>query len=210
MATGEDQRLTCVNCGEEFLFTAGEQEFYKERGLSHAPTRCKRCREQRKGQRPQGAAGAPARAPARPGKPGGAAHGSAGRETFAATCANCGRETQVPFRPVAGRPVYCRDCFRDRKHPGGAGTARAAPRAPARPADGGEAAPGTRQQGTVKWFDKAKGFGVIRDDAGEDIFVHSSAFSGDDFKSLTQGEHVGFDVVVGARGRQAANVSRLG
>src|SRR5882672_10701041 len=76
MATGEDQRLTCVSCGEEFLFTVGEQEFYKERGLSHAPTRCKRCREQRKGQRP-GAAGPPPRRA----KPGGAAHGSAGRET---------------------------------------------------------------------------------------------------------------------------------
>ena len=141
MATGEDQRLTCVNCGEEFLFTVGEQEFYKERGLSHAPTRCKRCREQRKGQRP-GAAGAPPRRA----KPGSAAHGSAVRETFAATCASCGRETQVPFRPVAGRAVYCRDCFREQKHPGGAGQsrpARAGPHAQGRPADGGESKPAT-------------------------------------------------------------------
>src|SRR2546426_9964690 len=55
MATVEDQRIKCVDCGEEFLFTVGEQAFYREKGLTHAPTRCKRCRELRKGARKDGA-----------------------------------------------------------------------------------------------------------------------------------------------------------
>ena len=57
-ATGEDQRIKCVDCGEEFIFTAGEQSFYREKGLTNAPTRCKSCREKRKAGRGQ-SAGAP-------------------------------------------------------------------------------------------------------------------------------------------------------
>jgi CspA family cold shock protein len=71
-------------------------------------------------------------------------------------------------------------------------------------------ASGTRQQGAVKWFNEAKGFGFIQDDGGEDVFVHFSAIQTDGFKTLTQGERVEFDVVPGARGRQAANVVRIG
>src|ERR1041385_2088479 len=48
MASSEDKSITCVDCGEEFLFTAGEQAFYRERGLTNEPTRCKNCREKRK------------------------------------------------------------------------------------------------------------------------------------------------------------------
>lgn len=209
MATGEDLRLTCVTCGEEFLFTAGEQVFFRERGLTHAPTRCKRCRDQRKGQRPEGfvpAGGDPQGR--RAGSPG-SGRNPGGRETFSATCANCGRKTEVPFRPVSGRPVYCRDCFRDRKHEGA--TRPAHPEgAAARPAPSAGHPTGPRQQGAVKWFNMAKGFGFIQDDGGEDIFVHSSALMGEGSKSLTQGDRVEFDVVSGARGKQAANVTRLG
>jgi CspA family cold shock protein len=65
-------------------------------------------------------------------------------------------------------------------------------------------------QGVVKWFNQSKGFGFIRDDAGQELFVHFSAIQTDGFKSLTQGERVEFDVVPGAKGNQATNVARIG
>jgi CspA family cold shock protein len=68
---------------------------------------------------------------------------------------------------------------------------------------------GQRQQGAVKWFNEAKGFGFIQNQGGEDVFVHFSAITGEGFKSLTQGDRVEFDVIPGARGKQAANVTRL-
>src|SRR4051812_20744472 len=104
MVTGEDQRIKCVDCGEEFIFTAGEQAFYASKGLTHAPTRCKRCREQRKG-----------RDGAERNMGGGHAGRDRERELHSAVCSNCGRETQVPFAPTGSRPVYCRDCFNDMK-----------------------------------------------------------------------------------------------
>jgi len=196
-ATGEDQRIKCVDCGEEFIFTAGEQAFYREKGLTNAPTRCKSCREKRKTERGQGG-GAPA---------------SGAREQHAAVCSRCGAETTVPFVPTGARPVYCRDCFNAMKHERGAGA-----ESPARPARPQRRAPqatvatadGTRMQGTVKWFNESKGFGFIQDDGGEDVFVHFSAIQGDGFRTLQQGERVEFDVVPGAKGKQAANVVRIG
>jgi CspA family cold shock protein len=213
MATGEDQRLKCASCGEEFLFTAGEQAFYRERGLTHAPTRCKRCRDQRKAQRPDGArAEGGGEAAHRPGRAG-AGPGAAGREMFTATCANCGRATEVPFRPSSGRSVFCRDCFREKKREGGGAPERPARAAraarPERTADPVAKPEGPRQQGAVKWFNEAKGFGFIQNQGGEDVFVHFSAITGEGFKSLTQGDRVEFDVIPGARGKQAANVTRL-
>jgi CspA family cold shock protein len=68
---------------------------------------------------------------------------------------------------------------------------------------------GVRQQGAVKWFNESKGFGFIQDDGGEDVFVHFSAIQGDGFKVLTEGDRVEFDVVPGAKGKQAANVTRI-
>jgi len=62
----------------------------------------------------------------------------------------------------------------------------------------------------VKWFNESKGFGFIRDESGEDIFVHFSAIQGAGFRTLQEGERVEFDVVPGAKGRQAANVTRAG
>jgi CxxC-x17-CxxC domain-containing protein len=197
MVTGEDQVLTCIECGESFIFTAGEQAFYREKGLTHAPTRCKRCRENRRAARSDG------------GSVGGAASRSAGaspggaRELHAARCSNCGAETMVPFVPTSGRPVYCRDCYRQHR------PERPAARA-ARPSAVASVGMGVRMQGAVKWFNESKGFGFIQDDGGEDVFVHFSAIQTDGFKTLTEGDRVEFDVVPGEKGRQAANVTRIG
>jgi len=84
----EDRTLTCKECGVDFTFTASEQEFYNEKGFQNDPARCPECRSARKRQR-----------------------NSREREMFTVTCADCGVETQVPFRPTEERPVYCRDCY---------------------------------------------------------------------------------------------------
>lgn len=210
MATGEDQKIKCIDCGTEFLFTAGEQAFYREHGLTNAPTRCKNCREARKSSRgehsgPRGGGGG--------GYGGGGGFRSGGgrgqgdREMHSAVCSNCGAETQVPFAPTSGRPIYCKNCFQSMK--GGARPSAPRPHAPrsAPPAPSGPS--GGRMQGAVKWFNEAKGFGFIQDDTGEDVFVHFSAIQGDGFRTLTEGDRVEFDVVPGAKGKQAANVTRV-
>lgn len=92
----QDKTLTCRDCGCEFIFSASEQEFFAEKGFSNEPGRCPQCRAARKQQSRGGFGG---RGP-RP-----------QREMHSATCAACGAETQVPFRPSGDRPVYCRDCF---------------------------------------------------------------------------------------------------
>ena len=61
-------------------------------------------------------------------------------------------------------------------------------------------------EGTVKWFNDAKGFGFISQDNGPDVFVHFSSIQGDGFKSLAEGERVTFDVEDGPKGLQASNV----
>ncbi len=83
----ENKTLVCKDCGQEFVFTAGEQEFYASRGFQNEPQRCKACRDARKAQ------------------------GRAQRELFTTTCANCGKEAKVPFQPSNDRPVYCSECF---------------------------------------------------------------------------------------------------
>ncbi|OHO37179.1 cold-shock protein [Enterococcus sp. HMSC034B11] len=69
------------------------------------------------------------------------------------------------------------------------------------------------EHGTVKWFNNEKGFGFITVDGGDDVFVHFSAIQGDGFKSLEEGQEVGqeveFTIVEGARGPQAAEVTKL-
>jgi CspA family cold shock protein len=64
-------------------------------------------------------------------------------------------------------------------------------------------------QGTVKWFNDAKGFGFIAQDGGEDVFVHHTAIQTEGFRSLAEGERVEFEVQRGAKGLQAANVRRI-
>ena len=97
-----DKVLTCADCNEEFVFTASEQDFYAQRGFSD-PKRCGACRTARKASRSEGGGGSG-------GFGGGYDRGP--REMFAATCSRCGKETEVPFRPTNGKPVYCSDCFR--------------------------------------------------------------------------------------------------
>ena len=104
----EDKVLKCRDCGEEFVFTAGEQTFYKERGFQHEPTRCRRCRDEKK--RVGGG-------PAGGGQPSPVSTSS--REFHEAVCSQCGVTTQVPFRPTPGKPVYCRDCFQSVRSPKG-------------------------------------------------------------------------------------------
>ena len=65
------------------------------------------------------------------------------------------------------------------------------------------------EQGTVKWFNSEKGFGFIRRDGGDDVFVHYSAIAGEGFRSLEEGQRVEFDVIPGRKGPQAANVSKV-
>lgn len=62
------------------------------------------------------------------------------------------------------------------------------------------------EQGTVKWFNDDKGYGFITRESGDDVFVHFSAIQGEGFKSLSEGQHVSFDVEDGERGPQAVNV----
>lgn len=64
-------------------------------------------------------------------------------------------------------------------------------------------------QGIVKWFSAEKGYGFIQQENGDDVFVHFSAIQTDGFKTLEEGQRVEFEIVEGARGPQAANVTRL-
>jgi cold shock protein len=65
------------------------------------------------------------------------------------------------------------------------------------------------EQGTVKWFNAAKGYGFIQRQGGEDVFVHYRAIVGDGYKSLNEGDRVQFEVEKGPKGLQAANVSTI-
>jgi len=86
-----EKTIQCVDCGANFPFTAQEQEFFAQKGYTNEPKRCPSCRQVRKTERGGGARGP--------------------RQTFTATCAQCGQTTELPFEPRQGRPVYCRECF---------------------------------------------------------------------------------------------------
>ena len=64
-------------------------------------------------------------------------------------------------------------------------------------------------QGTVKWFNDAKGFGFIAQEGGKDVFVHHTAIQMDGFRSLREGDHVDFEIVEGPKGLQASNVRKV-
>ncbi len=89
----QDKELICKDCGNTFIFTAGEQAFYAEKGFENEPNRCRECRNTRKAARNAATGTRPP------------------RELHTAICADCGVETEVPFKPVSNRPVYCRECF---------------------------------------------------------------------------------------------------
>ncbi len=117
-----DRTITCIDCGQSFVFTAGEQDFYAQRGFTEAPKRCPSCRSARKAQR--GATSGEGGAQGAGGGYSAAGHGSGDggyggerrpRQMFSAVCAECGRAAQVPFQPTGARPVYCSDCFQTRR-----------------------------------------------------------------------------------------------
>ncbi|MEK7281110.1 MAG: zinc-ribbon domain containing protein [Chloroflexota bacterium] len=85
-----DKTIACVECGTTFAFTAVEQELYASRGYQNEPKRCTSCRQARKSE---------------------SGGFQSQRQMFTATCAQCGAETQVPFEPRQGRPVYCSSCY---------------------------------------------------------------------------------------------------
>jgi CxxC-x17-CxxC domain-containing protein len=129
-----DKNLTCADCGQEFVFTASEQDFYSQRGFTE-PRRCASCRASRKAARNSeggsgyssgGGGGYSGGGYSSGGYSSGAGSYGGGsssygerdrgpREMFSATCSSCGKEAQVPFRPTSGKPVYCSDCFRTQR-----------------------------------------------------------------------------------------------
>ena len=94
-----DEPLTCIDCGTEFVFTAGEQQFFATKGFQNKPNRCAQCRAARKNAR----------------QPGGGNGGGGLREMFGVTCSSCGQAAEVPFQPRGDKPVYCRDCFQTQR-----------------------------------------------------------------------------------------------
>ena len=88
----QDETLVCVECGNEFVFTAGEQAFYAEKGYTNKPKRCKACRAAKKNAN----------------KP--------PREYFYAVCSECGGEAKLTFQPSKDKPVYCSACFEKRRN----------------------------------------------------------------------------------------------
>jgi len=90
----QDKSLQCSDCGREFTFSVEDQEFFQSKGYTNEPKRCPECRQARKSERY-----------------GNSSYGSR-RQMFPAVCADCGKETEVPFEPREDRPVYCSDCYR--------------------------------------------------------------------------------------------------
>jgi len=90
-----DKKMTCADCGKEFIFSSTEQEFYASKGFTNEPKRCPTCRQARKSERGGGRGGQ--------------------RQMFKAVCAECGSETEVPFQPNQDKPVYCSDCYNKNK-----------------------------------------------------------------------------------------------
>ncbi len=90
----EDKTIQCSDCGKEFTFSVEDQEFFQSKGYTNEPKRCPECRQARKSERYGNSSyGAP-------------------RQMFPVKCAECGKDTEVPFEPRGDKPVYCRDCYR--------------------------------------------------------------------------------------------------
>lgn len=88
----EDEELVCKYCGKAFVFTAGEQEFFAEKGLQNKPVRCPECRQAKKERI------------------------RANRKMHTIVCDECGKEDEVPFLPSQDKPVYCSECFEKHKN----------------------------------------------------------------------------------------------
>ena len=121
-----DRTITCRDCGQEFTFTAGEQAFYQERGYTE-PQRCASCRAERKAQRNASgydsgsgySSGGYSSGSSYSGGGGGYSRGggysSGPRQMYPTICSACGKETEVPFQPRNDKPVYCRECFQEKR-----------------------------------------------------------------------------------------------
>ena len=107
-----DKTLTCRDCGAQFTFTEGEQEFYTQKGYSE-PLRCPDCRARKKAARTGGGYGDSYGNGGSYNGGGYSSGGGYGRERVMTqvVCANCGKDTEVPFVPRGDKPVYCSDCF---------------------------------------------------------------------------------------------------
>lgn len=90
----EDKSINCSECGTTFTFSAGEQEFFAQKGFANEPRRCPSCRATRNSGRGSFSGG-----------------GASKRQMFPVICAQCGKETEVPFEPRGDRPVYCSTCY---------------------------------------------------------------------------------------------------
>lgn len=108
-----DKTLTCRDCGTNFTFTESEQDFYGQRGYSD-PMRCPDCRAAKKAARNNDSYSSGGYSS---GSYGGGSYGGGGgygrseRTMTQVVCANCGKDTEVPFVPRGDKPVYCSDCF---------------------------------------------------------------------------------------------------
>jgi CxxC-x17-CxxC domain-containing protein len=99
----QDKVLKCIDCGTDFVFTAGEQLFFHDKQFKNEPKRCKNCKGKRvsvlgASSQSHGSSNAPSR-------------GSHAKTETRTNCSQCGKETTVPFRPTQGRPVLCRECY---------------------------------------------------------------------------------------------------
>jgi CxxC-x17-CxxC domain-containing protein len=105
----QDRRLTCQDCSTSFVFSADDQQYHADKGYSNEPKRCPSCRQSRRASGGGGGYGGGSNSYG-----GGTGYGSSQREMHPVTCAECGKQTEVPFRPSGDRPVYCSDCFSKR------------------------------------------------------------------------------------------------
>ena len=90
-----DRMLKCADCGADFVFTAGEQHFFYEKNFKNEPKRCKACKTRRIQSR--------------------SGQSRSNKVETLAVCSQCGKQTTVPFKPTQGRPVFCRECFLQRR-----------------------------------------------------------------------------------------------
>ena len=93
----QERTLNCVECNNSFAFTVEDQQYHAEKGYTNEPKRCPTCRDSRRAERRSSG--------------GGFGGGGMTREMHPAVCAQCGKDTEVPFRPRGDRPVYCGDCY---------------------------------------------------------------------------------------------------
>ncbi len=103
----QEKTIKCCDCDKTFVFTVEEQEQFQARGHTNEPKACPTCRQARKSHQAGGSSSFSSSSS------GSRGYGSsAPRQMFPAKCAECGKDTQVPFEPRGDRPVYCSDCYR--------------------------------------------------------------------------------------------------